>query len=98
MAHKVEAKNQGTHCVPDVPAPQQAEEYCEGTFRMEKCCCNLNTRTFILNIGPQSESNLITFLQNTVNAYESGGYVIIGHSVTDIGAGWLFALTVGWYS
>jgi hypothetical protein len=65
---------------------------------MECCCPTLRTRTFHLNIGPQSEASLIAFLSATTVAYESAGYLVMGHSVADIGAGWLLNLSIGWYA
>jgi len=85
-------------CEPDTPAPQQEEqEYCEGTFRMEKCCDRLKTSTFVVNIGPRQLDDLVNFLQNTVGAYEANGYLIMAHHLTDAGAGWVLGLTIGWY-
>ena len=83
-------------CEPNEPAPQQETEYCEGTFKMEKCCCKLNSRTFIVSIGPQTEPQLAAFTQNTVSNYEANGYVVLAHSLVDTGSGWLLGLTIGW--
>lgn len=83
---------------PNEPAPQQEEqEYCEGKI-MLPCCCKLQTRTQILNIGPQTEAQLITLLQTTVSNYEASGYLILAHSLIDTGAGWALGLTIGWYA
>lgn len=106
MTHKF--TNQATKdcCKPDCPPPSTDQEPCTGTLNgaitgtvtMECCCPRQYTRTFIVNIGPQSEGALITYLQNTVNAYENAGYQIVAHSLVDVGAGWLLGLTVGYYA
>ena len=73
---------------------------CDGTLKIE-CCCpptpQIVTRTFHQNIGPQSEAALIAFLMATTTAWENAGYLILAHNATDIGAGWMFNFTVGWY-
>lgn len=89
----------GNGCGPSEPAPQQTnEEYCEGTIRIPCCCPKLMTRTFIVPIGPQTEPQVAGFMSTTVNNYEANGYLILGHSLVDTGAGWLLGLTVGWYA
>lgn len=108
MGHDVKAVVEQDCCKPDCPAPtpQQTDEYCEGTLtgtingtvRMEKCCCpQLMTRTFIVDIGPRNLAALIAFLQSTVTAYETTGYLVLAHSLTDTGSNWLLGLTIGWY-
>lgn len=90
-------------CKPDTPAqPQATKDPCtgeiHGTVSMECCCPMLRTRTFIVSIGPQTEPQVAAYLQNTVNAYEGSGYMILAHSLVDVGAGWLLGLTVAWYA
>lgn len=96
---ELQVKQTAERCEPSQPAPQQTENpMCNGTFQMECCCPKLRTRTFALQLGPMTEAQLRTYIQNTVNAYESSGYMILGHSLVDIGAGWMLGLTVGWYA
>lgn len=94
-------------CLPCDPCPvPTTQEECigeltgsiTGAISMPCCCPRLYTRTFVLNIGPQTEPTLLTFLQGTVTAWETSGYLVLGHSTTDIGAGWKFSFTVGWYA
>ena len=101
MAHTV---NPTDDFHPDCPAPTpQQEDPCEGDIQLSgklvyHCCCpRLYTRTFILKLGPQTEPQLMTTAQGTVNAWEAGGYLVLAHSLTDLGSEWLFNLTIGWY-
>ena len=104
MTHEVKPVIQNDCACPDVPPPTTEQEPCEadiqlaGKLFLECCCPRLYTRTQIIQIGPQSEGNLQAFLQGTVNAYEGAGYVVLGHSLIDTGAGWLLGLTVGWFA
>ncbi len=104
MTHDVKIVVQQDRCEPDIPPPGTQQEPCEadvqlaGKLTMECCCPRLYTRTQIVNIGPQSEASLINFLQGTVNAYETTGYLVLAHSLIDTGAGWALGLTVGWYA
>lgn len=105
MAHNVQAKQEANRCTPDCPAPQpQQEEPCEGEVRLTgalvmPCCCpRLHTRSFAIQVGPQTEAQVQAYIQATVNAWEGAGYLIMAHSLTDIGGGWLLNLTVGWYA
>lgn len=98
----LEVIQQADHCGPSEPPPTpQSEHDCtgtiQGTVRMECCCPRLMTRTFVVNIGPQSEPSLIAFILATAGAWEASGYLILGHSIVDAGAGWVFGFTVGWY-
>ncbi len=84
---------------PSEDAPQtQEQEYCEGKIMMPCCCPRLYTRTQILQLGPQSEPDLQNLLQTTVSNYEASGYLVLGHSLIDTGAGWVLGLTIGWYA
>jgi len=91
-------------CEPNMPCPQPEPRDCEGDITlqgklvMECCCPQLRTKTFIINIGPQTEASLFTFLQNTVDSWESNGYLVMAHSLVDTGAGWGLGLTVGYYA
>ena len=94
-------------CEPSEPAPQQQDqEPCQGTLegsisgtlRMDCCCPRLITRTFIIQLPPQQVSNLLQVLQNTVGAYENNGYMVLAHSLTDTGGGWMLGLTIGYYA
>ncbi len=88
----------GDHCHPQHRCPDPHEhDHCEGTIKLDCHCAKLRTQTFIVNIGPQSEPSLNSFLQTTVNAWEAAGFLILGHSLIDTGAGWMLGLTVGWY-
>ncbi len=104
MTHDVKIVVQQDHCEPDIPPPPTTDQGpCEGDIQLAgrivlNCeCCRLVSRTNIVNIGPQTEASLITFLQGTVNAYEGMGYVVLAHSLVDTGSGWLLGLTVAWY-
>jgi hypothetical protein len=73
----------------------------QGTIRLEcdGCggCEKLKTETNIISVPPQTEGNFANFLQTTVSNYENDGYLILAHSVVDVGGGWLVGLTIGWY-
>ena len=86
------------HCHPHTHCPEPVNEQCEGRFTFECCCPRLRTQTFVINIGPQTEPQLRTFVGNTANAWEAGGFVIQAVNVLDTGAGWMLTLTVGWYA
>lgn len=107
MGHTVQNKADSKCCQPDCPAPPGTDqEPCTGTLQgaitgtvtMECCCPRLYSRTFIVQVPPQTEGSLQAYLQNTVNAYEAGGYVVLAHSLVDAGAGWMLGLSVGWYA
>ena len=104
MTHEVKAIVEQDCCRPDCPPPGTQEQPCEGDIQLAgkvvlDCCCpRLYSRTQIVNIGPQSEANLINFLQNTVSAYEAQGYIVLAHSLIDVGAGWVLGLSVAWYA
>ena len=92
-------------CVPQVQCPQPQAEDCNAEVQltgklmhMECCCPRLYTRTYIIDIGPQTEPQLQAYLANTVASWENAGYLILGHSLVDTGAGWKLGLTVGWYA
>ncbi len=90
-----------SHCEPQEPPPG-TDDVCEGTItgtvRLECCCPRLYSRTLQANIGPQAEADMANFIVATANSYEANGYVVLGHSLTDTGAGWRLFLTVGWYA
>ena len=104
MTHEVKAVLQDDCCRPDCPPPTTENEPCEGDIQLagkialECCCPRLYTQTQIVAIGPQSEASLVTFLQGTVTAYETSGYLVLAHSLIDTGAGWALGLTIGWYA
>ncbi len=91
------------HCQPthECPDPGQAEE-CEGSIegviKLNCRCPHLHTKTFVINIGPQTEPQLRAFVGNTANAWENAGYVIQAVNVIDTGAGWMLVIAVGWYA
>jgi len=85
------------HCQPGQPVPHEEHEPCVGTFTMERCCCKLMTRTFVLQEGPKTEPQLLAFNQATFTAWENAGYLILSQSLVDTGAGWQLSFTVGWY-
>ena len=86
------------HCHPHAPCPVPQEETCKGTISLDCHCPRLFTRTFVQNIGPQTEPALRANVQTTANAWEAGGYVVQALNVLDTGAGWMLTLTVGWYA
>ena len=87
------------HCAPDMPGAGTDDKHmCDGTLRIECCCPMLRTRSFALVINPGNEAQTQTFLQNTISNYEAGGYLVLGSALTDIGAGWLLHLHIGWYA
>lgn len=90
-------------CKPSEPCdPPTTQNVCEGqitgVMTYECCCPLLYTRSFIVNIGPQSEGALIAYLQSTVSAYEAANFRVIAHSLIDTGSGWVLGLTIGWYA
>ncbi len=101
-APTIEPKNiqDKTHCRPHEPRPHHEHHdhhKCHGTIELDCHCPILKTKTFVLNVGPQTEATLLTFEGNTFAAWENAGYNIMAHSITDTGSGWLFVFTVGWY-
>ena len=103
--HDVNANVQQDAIHPDCPAPTpQQEDPCEGDLTLSgklvmPCCCpRLYTRTFILDLPPQTETALTAQKQATVNAWETAGYLILAHSTEDTGAGTRLGLTVAWYA
>lgn len=111
--HDVQAVINGEHCEPSTPAPTpQNEEPCEGeivgkahgclditgTVTMPCCCPRLYTRTFVIDLPPQSNPSVSGTIQATVNAWEAAGYLILAHGVMDTGPGYRVTLTVGWYA
>ncbi len=91
------------HCHPKVHCPDpglvdECEGVIEGSIRLNCTCPHLHTRTFVINIGPNTEPQLRAFVQNTANAWEAGGYVIQAVNVLDTGAGWMLVIAVGWYA
>ena len=106
MTHDVQNQMDNDCCKPDCPPPSTQDEPCTGTLSgaitgtvtMDCCCPRLYSRTFILNPPPQTIAQLQTYLQNTVSAYENSGYIVLAHSVTDAGGGWVVGLTVAWYA
>lgn len=94
----LEVVQKDTHCEPNEPAPQAEHEMCEGKIMIECCCPRLQTRTFTLEIGPQTVQQMRGYANATVNNYENAGYVILSMMLVDSGAGWVFGFTVGWYA
>lgn len=89
-----------THCHPHQPRPHDDHHdhhKCHGHFELDCHCPILKTKTFVINVGPQTEAALMAYQQNTFSAWENAGYNVMAHSITDTGAGWLFVLTVAWY-
>ena len=93
---------------PDVPAPdpQEAGEPCEGrlegtltgrVFFDQCCCCKLKSETLIIDTGPISDADLVNLLQTTVTNYENAGYLILAHSLLDVGGSRVIGLTIAWY-
>ncbi len=94
-------KQNTDHCAPSHAHEEHHDEdnHCHGTVEL-KCnnhCHQLRTRSFVVNVPPQNEVQLRAFIQNTFNAWQNAGYLIMAHSVIDTGAGWTFAFTVGFY-
>lgn len=103
MTHTCENQQGSDGFGPDCPAPTpQQKEPCTGTItgtvQMECCCPRLYTRTFALLLPPDFAANIQGTIQSTVNNYESNGYLVLAHSLTDSGGGWLLGLTIGWYA
>lgn len=100
---KCEIVQKPDHCHPVTHCPEhQDHDECEGsiqgTIKLDCRCPQLHTRTFVINVGPQQEPALRTFVGNTTSAWENAGYVIQAINVLDTGAGWMMVLTVGWYN
>ncbi len=104
--HKCEVVQKPDHCHPSHPAPGQHDdhdEHCTGeiqgtvTLHCDNHCHQLRTRTFVINEPPQTEVVSRAFEQNTFNAWENAGYLVLAHSLLDTGGGREFILTVGWY-
>jgi len=94
------------HCHPDHPAPDPGHDHdgdCKGviqgnvTLHCDNHCHRLRTRSFVINIPPQTEPAMRAFEQATFNAWENGGYLVMAHSIVDVGAGWNLSLTIAWY-
>ena len=105
--HTVNPKVQQDGIHPDCPAPTpQQQEPCEGEIMgtisgklIYECCCDrLYTRTFAIKVGPQTDDQVVATIQSTVSAWEANGYLVLAHSITDLGGSWLVGITVGWYS
>ncbi len=102
--HNVECKKEATRCCPSTPPPDPQAEPCmadvelTGKLTMECCCPQMYTRTFFIQLGPQTEPQLNAFVNGTVAAWEGAGYLVLAHSIVDTGAGWMIGLTVGWYA
>lgn len=103
----------GPGYAPDKPAPeinQDDGEPCMGTLEgtiqgtvtgrvtMDRCCCcKLVSETQIIDTGPISDADLVLLLQATVTSYETSGYLILAHSLLDVGGSRVIGLTVAWY-
>ena len=105
MTHSVNAEVKNNVINPDCPAPTPQQEDCVGTgtiqgtvtLNMPCCCPRLYTRTFVIRLNPSDIPTLEGNIASTVNAWEAAGYLVLGHSLTDVGGGWLINLTIGWY-
>ena len=104
----VKAVKKGNGFAPDQPPPttQQNGEPCEGTLEgtitgrvtfENCCCCKLVTETQIIDTGPITDADLVTLLQTTVTNFETAGYLVLAHSLLDVGGSRVVGLTIGWY-
>ena len=50
----VEVVAQGDHCGPNEPVTPTETQMCHGTIQIECCCPRLQTRTFLVPIGPNT--------------------------------------------
>jgi len=97
-AINIELKKDDKGCYPVHPHHHDDHSLCHGSIKLDCVCPMLKTKTFVLNIGPQTEVSLNSFQVTTFNSWEVAGYLIMAHSLVDTGAGWGFAFTVGWYA
>ncbi len=89
------------HCAPSQPQQhhEDHDDDCKGeiVLHCNSHCHQLRTRSFVINVAPQTEAQLRAFMQNTFNAWQNANYLVMAHSVIDTGSGWTFTFTVGYY-
>jgi hypothetical protein len=106
---KLAVVQKADHCAPSIPLPTptpQQVETCDsqfsgnlsGVIKMACCCPQLRSRTFVVQVPPQVNPTYAGYLQATINAWEAAGYIMLAHHGIDVGGGWIFVFTVGWYA
>ena len=85
-------------CPDPMPGTQQEHE-CDIslTGKLRMCCPCLMSRTFVIDLNPSDLASMKAAVGTTAQAYEAGGWIVLGHSFADVGAGWVLFLTIGWY-
>ena len=68
---------------------------CAGTVNLQ--CPRMRSKTIIAKLNQAPFNGLRTQMQDLVDYYEGQDYVVLAHSLVDVGAGWMVGLSVGYY-